>query len=352
MSFKNVRTEMKFKNAEDVVAGMDALLNKRASLGSENLARLVDVRGLAKVKQALAKAGDKQSVDLLRDIQMELLNRLGMDDSTERAINRLAQVARDGQRWDVALVRNNVFKVANELGLKLPSMMFASAITAGGDFSAAYQRFEAGMRRLGFRPTQQLLSGGSTEDSRGSWEWKNGGARISVSVAVPSTLLFSASDRYELRFLASQNNRVKEKFESKPKTDRGVEKGLNDLLDASREWVSKFSGSKAAGKRVASEDKTAAYDGIYAYNRQSGIEINFSPWTQQIQIGINGNWWTGPVKLGKNVYHHRKERDDEFGQYRPVTVNVEKLGHGLRFAVMGGTADGTGHTFVLGFKGM
>jgi hypothetical protein len=323
MSFKNVRTEMKFKNAEDVVAGMDALLNKRASLGSENLARLVDVRGLAKVKQALAKAGDKQSVDLLRDIQLELLDRLGVDDSTERAINRLAQVARDGQRWDVALVRNNVFKVANELGIKLPSGMFASERQASAKITPEqYDKLKSGKR---------IWLGVDTmwASPKGETEFEVGPTTYSKKYDVYSKALYPIGEDGK----PIKQGRAKWTLF---KRTSGVSLAHGNM------------GTVLKSFRMASEDKTAATSTIFAYDRASDIELIFDPWQRSVEIGMGGEWWGGPVKMGKNVYVHRKERVDE--AYKPVTVNVEKLGHGLRFAVMGGF--GGGHTFVLGFKGM
>jgi hypothetical protein len=67
-------------------------------------------------------ANDKQSQDLLRQIQTELLDRLTPDDSTERALNRLSNLLSGSQ--DPANLRNQIFKVANELGIRLPSGMF------------------------------------------------------------------------------------------------------------------------------------------------------------------------------------------------------------------------------------
>lgn len=92
----------------------------------EMLFGIVDRKGLIEVQRVLKKAGDEQSVDLLRDVQMELIDKLELDRGADEAINRLSQLGSRGKGWDPALIRNNVFKAANSLGMKLPSHMFAS----------------------------------------------------------------------------------------------------------------------------------------------------------------------------------------------------------------------------------
>lgn len=85
---------------------------------------VVDRRGLIEVQRIMQKAGDEQSVDLLRSVQVELITRLSLDTNGDAALSRLAGLASQGKHWDPALIRNNIFKVANSLGLKLPSGMF------------------------------------------------------------------------------------------------------------------------------------------------------------------------------------------------------------------------------------
>jgi len=98
---------------------------RQADFGRTILDSLVDRRGLIAVRQVMSKAGDQQSADLLRDIQTELLSKLDLDTGTENAVNRLAGLASKGKTWDPALIRNNIFKVANSLGMRLPSGMFS-----------------------------------------------------------------------------------------------------------------------------------------------------------------------------------------------------------------------------------
>jgi hypothetical protein len=76
------------------------------------------------------------------------------------------------------------------------------------------------------------------------------------------------------------------------------------------------------------------------------IEVIFDPFSQNLQVGMGGEWWAGKVKQGKNVFRHRKERADS--AYRPVTIYVEQIGMVLRFAIGGGFGQGT--TVMLGFK--
>jgi hypothetical protein len=40
------------------------------------------------------------------------------------ALNRVRQLVTKGQTWDAGMLRNNVFKAANALGMKLPSGSF------------------------------------------------------------------------------------------------------------------------------------------------------------------------------------------------------------------------------------
>lgn len=84
---------------------------------------------------------------------------------------------------------------------------------------------------------------------------------------------------------------------------------------------------------------------LFVYDKSSDIELFYDPFKGTVEIGMGGEWWGGPVKVGKNVYVHPKERMDP--AYRPVTVHVASVGHKYRFAVAGGF--GGGATFMLGF---
>jgi len=118
---------------KDLLSAFRQQTRRQASkqgLASDIFDQVIGNRNLGAIMQVVKKYGDKQSGDLLLQIRAELVSRFSVDDSTERAINRLLGLTTRGKTWDPSLIRNNVFKVANELGIKLPSGMFASTKTA------------------------------------------------------------------------------------------------------------------------------------------------------------------------------------------------------------------------------
>lgn len=74
------------------------------------------------------------------------------------------------------------------------------------------------------------------------------------------------------------------------------------------------------------------------------LDFVYSPFDSELQIGIGGEWWSGNIKMGKNVFRHRKERIDE--AYKPVTIYVRPIQNGLAFDIMGGFLD-TGMTVYV-----
>ena len=98
---------------------------KTASNGHIMLQGLVDFRKLGKVRSNL-KGVDDQSAELLRDVLEELADAMELTSGQQQALNRLKWVAEKGGNADPSLLRNNIFKAANSLGMKLPSGMFAS----------------------------------------------------------------------------------------------------------------------------------------------------------------------------------------------------------------------------------
>jgi hypothetical protein len=67
---------------------------------------------------------DTQSQDLLQEILDHYRAKFAMTSNEEQALNRLRNGLDSVSRWDEATHRNNIFKVANLLGIKLPSGMF------------------------------------------------------------------------------------------------------------------------------------------------------------------------------------------------------------------------------------
>jgi hypothetical protein len=67
----------------------------------------------------------------------------------------------------------------------------------------------------------------------------------------------------------------------------------------------------------------------------NGVELMFNLSSHLIQIGMGGEWWSGKVKIGKNVLKHRKEGIDD--AYRPVIVSLKELNSSdLEIHVTGG----------------
>jgi len=101
-------------------------MNRTASIGTDVFRSHVDRRQWVAIQKILRAAQDEQSLKLLDEIQWHFVERFDLKDAEERAWNRLRNMVHDGERWPADLLRNNVFKVANELGINLPSGMFAS----------------------------------------------------------------------------------------------------------------------------------------------------------------------------------------------------------------------------------
>lgn len=99
---------------------------KTASVGVEIFRQAVDPRKFSKIKSRLKKSGDNQSYALMNEIMRHFMNKFDMDNMEESAWYRLLNMVRDGDRWDESLLRNNVFKIADALRMKLPSGIFAS----------------------------------------------------------------------------------------------------------------------------------------------------------------------------------------------------------------------------------
>jgi hypothetical protein len=97
--------------------------NKQGGVYSEMIWKLIDKRGFYKTFGALQKT-DPASAKLLRQVAQKLMAALDLSDDEAQAMNRLSQVVENQGRWDEALMRNNIFKAANSLGISLPHGMF------------------------------------------------------------------------------------------------------------------------------------------------------------------------------------------------------------------------------------
>ena len=108
------------KGSEERRAILVGLKKTASPMGGDLFDILVDTKKFFKTLRALGT--DTQSQELLREVRGELQHRLTPDSSTERAINRLSNLVSGNQ--DPARLRNQIFKVANELGISLPSGSF------------------------------------------------------------------------------------------------------------------------------------------------------------------------------------------------------------------------------------
>ncbi|TFH58910.1 MAG: hypothetical protein E4G90_10525 [Gemmatimonadales bacterium] len=84
---------------------------------------VLPMRDVAKLHRKMEEQ-DEQSAKLLLDVYNALRERLSLSDGEMEALNRVTNMVKSGQNWDADLLRNNIFKAANSLGMKLPSFMF------------------------------------------------------------------------------------------------------------------------------------------------------------------------------------------------------------------------------------
>jgi hypothetical protein len=98
-------------------------MKKKKASGFGLLKDVVDYTELVRVHRSLAGADD-QSAKLLREVMAKLGDELELSRGAQEALQRLRGIASQGKSWDTALLRNNIFKAANSLGLRLPSAMF------------------------------------------------------------------------------------------------------------------------------------------------------------------------------------------------------------------------------------
>jgi len=87
--------------------------------------------------------------------------------------------------------------------------------------------------------------------------------------------------------------------------------------------------NKIARKIVSSEFLT-----IWTISKNPDIEFGFCITEGFLQIGMGGEWWSGNIKSGKNILHHKKEKIDD--AYKPVFVTIVNSGDYVLFTVSGG----------------
>jgi len=101
------------KIAQELVAVARELTARQSLIDA-----VLDQRKLAKLRKQM----DEQTYDLMVDVYDKLSDDLALTSGQQEAINRL-QMSMEG-RYQPDMHRNNIFKAAHALGMKLPSMMF------------------------------------------------------------------------------------------------------------------------------------------------------------------------------------------------------------------------------------
>jgi hypothetical protein len=102
-----------------------AATRKLAKAGTESLIEYVlPMKDTAELTRILKKAGDKQSADLVFEIWKKFRKDFSLDQGQSSALRRLRNSVEKRKTWSTDLIRNNVFKAADALKMKLPSGMF------------------------------------------------------------------------------------------------------------------------------------------------------------------------------------------------------------------------------------
>ena len=79
----------------------------------------------------LDKVEDQQSGSLALEVWWRLTEALTLTSGQGEALSRLMGSVENAGRWQADLQRNNIFKAAHSLGIRLPSAMFANQKVAG-----------------------------------------------------------------------------------------------------------------------------------------------------------------------------------------------------------------------------
>ena len=96
---------------------------ERTASRNDVIESILPMRDVAKLHHKMEEQ-DEQSARLLIDVYNALRARLSLSDGETEAMNRVTNMVKSGQNWNADLLRNNIFKAANSLGMKLPSAMF------------------------------------------------------------------------------------------------------------------------------------------------------------------------------------------------------------------------------------
>lgn len=115
-----------YEHLEDVRVDLVKFASGKQARSQDIIESVLPSHDVYKLIQAMEKEKDEQSGDLVARAYSHLAAKLRLSDNEGAALNRLrGSVQRIGE-WDAATQRNNIFKAADLLGMKLPSYMFAS----------------------------------------------------------------------------------------------------------------------------------------------------------------------------------------------------------------------------------
>jgi hypothetical protein len=115
-----------YEHLEDVRVDLVKFASREKTADSQDIIEMVlPIHDLVKLVDELEREKDEQSADLASRVYSRLAAKLRLSDNEGRALNRL-RASTQRTDWDAATHRNNIFKAADLLGMKLPSYFFAS----------------------------------------------------------------------------------------------------------------------------------------------------------------------------------------------------------------------------------
>jgi len=151
-------------------------------IGIDILYQLLGKEAVIKIHRRMVKE-DKQSADLFHAVLQKVAEQLDLDSGAEHALSRLQGLVTRGGSWDISLIRNNVFKAANALGIRLPSGMFASQKTAGNEWAnRGLRKVEEGLELL-------------VKDMAAHWAGEMPNGMMSDGVSMAQAILASAGHK-------------------------------------------------------------------------------------------------------------------------------------------------------------
>ena len=100
-------------------------LAQKVATNTDVLSYLLPVEHMFDLVEKLERAGDTQSAKLAQQVYYHIQEKLELANNESNALKRLIGCVNNKTSWDPGLLRNNIFKAADELRIKLPSFMFS-----------------------------------------------------------------------------------------------------------------------------------------------------------------------------------------------------------------------------------